>query len=191
MAASTLPRAPAYVCTDTVNEDGIPLVSKQPVTVDFIEHRISEFRDSRGNLPCRWNVDQEKFVAKQLREQESDIPLELFEEEIRKSKMQLTATNESFSYALDKLKAESKDKSIALLDLNACHDWEEVAKALEKLTESYHDDKSTWAKVRKIFRNVGDNSKSIQSFVHLLPDGQYKTLTGGLTLILTVRMRGT
>jgi hypothetical protein len=170
----------------SVENEAFPLPSKQHISVDFIENRTSEFRDNQGQLPCRYDPMQHKFVPKPFDEPDTEISPDVFEEEVKKSKMQLVATNESFSRALDKLKATSKEKAVACVNLSACDDWEDVGKALENLTTEYHSDKGAWAKVRKVFRNVGDNSKSIQTFVHLLPDGQYKSLAGGLTLILTV-----
>jgi hypothetical protein len=174
-----------------VEKQEIPLPSKQHVAVDFIENRASDFRDIQGNLPCRYDVNQEKFVPKPTREADSSISLDVLEEELNKSKMQLTTTNESFSRAIRKLKAESKDNAVATFNLSDCHDWEEVGQAMERLTAEHSSDKNAWAKVRKMFRAVGDNSQSIQSFVGLLPDGQYKSLAGGLTIILTVSMSGT
>jgi len=137
-------------------------------------------------MPCRYDPNQQQFILDYFEVRNPEMPLEVLEEEVNKSKMQIVVTNEAFSRALCRLKAESKDRAVACVNLSDCHDWEDVGKALEKMTAEYKDDKSAWAKVRKVFRNVGDHSKSIQSFVHLLPDGQYKTLAGGLTLILTV-----
>jgi len=137
-------------------------------------------------MPCRYDPNQQHFVLNNFEVQKPEISLDTLEEEVNESKMQIVVTNEAFSRALCKLKAESKDRAVACMNLSDCHDWDDVGKALEKMTADYKDDKSAWAKVRKVFRNVGDHSKSIQSFVHLLPDGQYKSLAGGLTLILTV-----
>jgi hypothetical protein len=113
--------------------------------------------------------------------------LEDYEQELKESKLRVVATKESFANALSALKKKkSKDKKIASFDPDSCHDWNEITELIHVVVKEYHRDDTAWGQIRVAFRCVGANAKSIQSFVGLLPDGEYKTLCGGLTLILTV-----
>jgi len=166
-------------------DDGIPCLSKQSISVDFIEHHNLDFRDAQGELPCKYDPSRQQFVA---RPAAWHATLADNEEEWRQSKLRVVTTAESFSNALLTLKAKkTKDGKISSFDLDSCHGWEEVTELIQEVVEEYHNKDTVWAKIRGEFRRVGDNAGSIQSFVSLLPDGHYKTLCGGLTLILTVR----
>jgi hypothetical protein len=157
----------------------------QPISVDFIENRDAGFRNDQGELPCKFDPSCQKFVARPVA---SSAVLDDNAEELRESKLRLVATTESFSNALAilKKKKKSKDKKIANFDLNSCHDWKDITELIHGVAKEYHKNDTTWDHIRGAFRRVGDNAQSIQSFVGLLPDGEYKTLCGGLTLILTV-----
>jgi len=166
-------------------DDGFPAPSMQPISVDFIENRYAGFRNTEGELSCEFDHSLQQFVAPPFAI--SGVALEDYEAELRDSKLRVVATTQSFENALSSLKRKkSKDKKIASFDLDSVHDWKEVTDLIQVVVKDYHKDDSTWAHIRGAFRRVGDNAKSIQTFVGLLPDGEYKTLCGGLTLILTV-----
>jgi len=165
--------------------DVFPSLSAQPISVDFIENRQKLYRDAQGELPCTFDPSSQKFVARPL---PWETAFDDSEEELRQSKLMVVATTESFSKALLTLKEKNAgDKTIASFDLESCHDWKEITERIQVVADSYHNKGTTWRKIRSTFRRVGDNAKSLQTFVSLLPDGEYKTLCGGLTLILTVR----
>ncbi|KAI4673643.1 uncharacterized protein J4E88_008699 [Alternaria novae-zelandiae] len=156
----------------------------QPISVDFIENRNTIFRNAQGDLPCKYDVGSQKFVAPPVTFGGA-VPDD-YEEQLRESKLKVVATKESFSKALSALKTKkAKDKKIASFDLDACYDWKEITDVIHGVVTDYHKNDTTWSNIRGAFRRVGDNAKSIQPFVGLLPDGEYKTLCGGLTLILT------
>jgi hypothetical protein len=167
-------------------DDGFPAPSMQPISVDFIENRNAGFRNAEGELPCEFDPNSQKFVAPPFLL--GGAVLDHEEEELRESKLRVSTTTESFTSALAALKKKrkSKDQTIANFDLDSCHDWKEITELIHVVVKDYHKDDTTWGHIRGAFRRVGDNAKSIQSFVGLLPDGEYKTLCGGLTLILTV-----
>jgi len=168
-------------------DDGFPALSMQPISVDFIENRDAGFRNAEGELPCNFDPSSQKFVVPPFAV--GGAVLDHEEEALRESKLRVVATTESFAHALAALKAKkkSKNQAIANFDLNSCHDWEGITEHIDLVVENYHQDDTTWGHIRRAFRRVGDTATSIQSFVGLLPDGEYKTLCGGLTLILTVR----
>ena len=166
-------------------DDGFPAPSMQPISVDFIENRNTIFRNAQGELPFKYDIGSQKFVAPPVTF--DGAVLDDYEEQLRESKLRVVATKESFSKALSALKTKkAKDKKIASFDLDACHDWTEITNAIHGVVENYHNDDTTWGRIQTGFRRVGDNAKSLQSFVGLLPDGAFETLCGGLVLILTV-----
>jgi len=166
-------------------DDGFPAPSMQPISVDFIENRDAGFRNAEGELPCNFDPSSQKFVAAPFAF--GGAVLDHEEEALRESKLRVVATKESFAHALAALKSKkkSKNEAIANFDLNSYHDWEEITEHIDLVVKNSHQDDTTWGHIRRAFRRVGDNATSIQSFVGLLPDGEYKTLCGGLTLILT------
>ncbi|PSN71370.1 hypothetical protein BS50DRAFT_673933 [Corynespora cassiicola Philippines] len=162
-------------------QDSIPRVLEQPLAVDFLQNRQEEF--GALNLPYdasqgRFLVDERSFSA-QIARVEKDS---LSEEHM----LSVRSTTESFHKAVEQLKKEGKDrKDIKEFDLNDVKDWNDVTQLVKTAETNYSNDEKKGGKIRKFFRKVGDNGKSIQSFVGLLPDGSYKTLCGGVTLILT------
>jgi hypothetical protein len=168
-------------------DDGFPRPSKQSIAIDFLENRNEDFRNAQGEFPCRFDPSRQKFVARPVAFPSHDIPPDATEDELRKSKLEVVATTKSFSNALAALKSKkSKNETIASFDLDTCHDWEEVTARIQTVVDEYGKTDTIWGKLRGAFREVGGNARSIQAFVGLLPDGEYKTLCGGLTLILTV-----
>lgn len=178
-------------CTEDDLE--LPLPSQQPLEVDFIQQRVTEYRDVNGALPAKYDVGSQRFVERTrrvtFRTTGAGTSFDLAPDEMQDSQLALVATTESFSQAIAELQTKNKKKDeIANFSLlSECHNWDEVAKVLQRAERSYEDTDSVSGKIRKAFRRVGNHSKSIQSFVGLLPDGNYKTLCGGLTLVLTVR----
>ncbi|KAI4657107.1 uncharacterized protein J4E79_007723 [Alternaria viburni] len=154
----------------------------QPLSVDFIENRRAG-----GEPEVNFDPSAQRSVTLPV---DSDIAmLDHGDEELQESKLQAKATEESFAAALVALKRKKKntnDPKIEDFDLDACHDWTEITNAIHGVVENYHNDDTTWGRIQTGFRRVGDNAKSLQSFVGLLPDGAFETLCGGLVLILTV-----
>ena len=165
-------------------DDVFPFPSTQPISVDFIENRDAGFRNAEGDLQCKFDPIRQTFVPRPV---VPDTALEDQEAALEESKLQVVATTESFVKAISALKKKkSKEKKIASFDLDSCHDWKDITLLIQEVVKDYHKDDSTRGRLRGQFRRVGDNAKSIQTFVGLLPDGEYKTLCGGLMLILTV-----
>jgi hypothetical protein len=168
-------------------ENSFPTPSQQPLAVDFIEHRKTDLRDFAGELPCNFDVKRQKFVPKPgpLPDGRDMTGLEVVD--LEESNLHLAKTTKSFNDAISKLKAEeSKGTVIKNFALSDCNSWDEVMKTMDMAAKQYEGRDSKLGKVRNAFRRIGDNASSIQAFVGLLPDGNYKTLCGGLTLILTV-----
>jgi hypothetical protein len=172
------------------DEDDIPLPSQQPLEVGFIENRVTDYRDTDGKLPAKFDVKKQKFVrkAETVTFRTNDVVFDLEPEQGQTSDLALVVANESFTRAIEQFKREKSRKTeianFSLLD--ECHNWAEVVQVIRKSQENYKSEAGVQGKIRNVFRRIGDNAKSIQSFVGLLPDGSYKTLCGGLTLILTV-----
>jgi len=177
--------------TDSSAEDEIPLPSQQPLEIDFMEHGMNEYRDTNGKLPAKYDANKRRFVQRPrkvtFRSAGAATSFDLSPDESQANELSLVATTESFNEAIEKLQAKNKnDDKIAKFSLSDCHDWNEVSKVLKNAEKTYENGDSVSGKIRRAFRRVGNHSKSIQSFVGLLPDGNYKTLCGGLTLVLTV-----
>ena len=166
----------------TTSEDEIPLPSQQPVQVDYLQNRQDDFR--RGSV--KYDSRKQRFVP-----DSQDFTMDIVSSDMeivqRETELQLTNTTLSFEKAVEELqKKKSSESEIAQFNLAGVHDWKEVRQVVKSAESSYLKKDSVSGKVRKAFRKVGENAKSIESFVGLLPDGNYKTLCGGLTLILRV-----
>ena len=175
--------------------DDLPLVSQQPLEVDYIENRLPDYRDKDGKLPAKFNVEKQKFIPRPLtrtrtpKARNLSLSFDLKPGELQQNQLALDSTTTSFNTAIKQLKAEKggKSKIVKFQLLQDCHNWAEVSNAIELAVATHESDASVGGKFRKMFRRVSNHAESIQSFVGLLPDGNYKTLCGGLTLILTVR----
>lgn len=173
------------------DSDEIPLPSQQPLAVDFIENHTLVCRDSNGTLPAKYDSNKQKFVRRRqkaaVRQQSLTFDTNLEQETT--NALALSATEDSFSRAVEHLKSKKGDKKeiSSFRLLSDSHSWDEVLQVVQKAESAYSADEGAGGKFRKVFRRLGDNAKSVQPFVGMLPDGSYKTLCGGLTLILTVR----
>ena len=166
-------------------DGGFPAPSMQPISVDFIENRDTSFRNAEGELPCNFDQSSQKFVAPPFAF--GGAVLDHEEEALRESKLRVKATTGSFAAALAALKKKtekSTDPKIADFDLDASYDWKEITQLIQVVAKSRDDAK--WGRICKAFRRVGDNARAVQSFVGLLPDGEYAILCRGLVLMLTV-----
>jgi len=167
--------------------DSFPGPSQQPLAVDFIENRETDLRDPAGELPCVFDVKRQKFVAKTVLLPHAHDAMSLTDVELEESNMHLIKTAETFGNAINMLKSkEPQNPVIKNFSLGACDNWEEVMRTMDLAAKQYESRDTKSGKFRSAFRKFGDHSASIKAFVGLLPDGNYKTLCGGLTLILTV-----
>ncbi|KAI4639382.1 hypothetical protein J4E93_009210 [Alternaria ventricosa] len=106
-------------------DDGFPAPSMQPISVDFIENRYAGFRNTEGELSCKFDHSLQQFVTPPFAA--SGVALEDYEAELRDSKLRVVATTQSFETALSSLKRKkAKDKKIASFDLDSFHDWKEA-----------------------------------------------------------------
>jgi hypothetical protein len=167
-------------------QDSFPGPSQQPLAVDFLENRNNDLRDATGEIPCTFDVKRQRFVPRPAPPITQNA-ITLVDVELEESNMHLLKTTESFTNAINTLKTkESQNPTIKDFRLSDCNSWEEVMKTMDLAAKQYESRDTKLGKVRSAFRKVGDNGASIQAFVGLLPDGNYKTLCGGLTLILSV-----
>lgn len=167
--------------------DLFPSPSRQPLAVDFIENRDTDLRDPAGELPCKFDTERQKFVPKPVSNLDAQNMTHITDLELEQSNLHLMRTTESFSNAISMLKSkESKNEKIQHFTLSDCDNWEEVIRTMDLAVKQYESRDTKSGKFRSAFRKFGDHSASIKAFVGLLPDGNYKTLCGGLTLILTV-----
>jgi hypothetical protein len=168
-------------------DNRFPTPSQQPLAVDFLENRKLEYRSVDGDLSCTYSVDKQEFVERPLTRAAQNIRSMDAEEEVPRSDARLAERNAGFLAAVERLKKKDGKKGVASkFDLSGCHDWTEVMRVVKQVEEAYQNDDSKSGKVRKVFRNISEHSESLKAFVNVLPDGNYKTLCGGLTLILTV-----
>ncbi|KAH6288687.1 hypothetical protein HBI39_215080 [Parastagonospora nodorum] len=171
------------------NFDSFPSPSRQPLAVDFIENRNTDLRDPTGELRCVFDVERQRFVPKTASLPHARNAMSLTDVELEESNMHLIKTTESFADAINTLKSkESQDSVIKKFSLSACDNWEEVMRTMDLAAKKYESRDTKSGRFRSAFRKFGDHSASIKAFVGLLPDGNYKTLCGGLTLILTAMM---
>ncbi|KAF2647421.1 hypothetical protein K491DRAFT_310216 [Lophiostoma macrostomum CBS 122681] len=163
-----------------------PLPSEQSIEIDFIENRDIDLNLTGRERKCTFDTERKKFVPQAtFRETVFDG---VSEPAIR---LELQGTQDSLIAAIEKLKG-AKGKSstkIASFHISDAHCWNDVIKIVAEAEQDYLEDESLSGKVRKAFRRIGDDAKSIKPFINLLPDGNYKTLCGGLTLILTAMMK--
>ncbi|KAI9695093.1 MAG: hypothetical protein M1820_008918 [Bogoriella megaspora] len=159
----------------------MPLPSTQPLAVDFLQNR--------RNTGLKFDPQKQHFVA-ELRE---PAPWEATPDALalhKENGLELVEMTSSFTSAIQELqKKKANEPAIARFSFKDARDWGDVDSILRSAKKNYLDKDSLSGKIRKMFRSIGKNGKSIQSFIGLLPDGNYKTLCGGLTLILSAMMR--
>lgn len=162
-----------------------PLPSSQGFEVDFLQNRPSPFQ--RQASDCIFQPDKQQFAPR--------TKANLFKDTVfgdtsnASNQKQLKHTQDSLQAAIRALKSNKSknDAMIATFDICEAGSWTDVIAAVKEAEEKYLRDDSPTEKIRKAFRKVEDNSKSIQPFLGMLPDGEYKILCGGLTLILKAR----
>lgn len=178
----------------TETEDVGPVPSQQPLAVDFIENRLT-YRTAQVELPVRFDTRKQKFVDREVQLQTTTVSLNVNNEELLETQLALEKTNENFKRAVKAFLQKKRDKAkkkltkgpaIVRFDVEAIHDWKGACQALESAISEYENDKTVSGKLRGTFRRISNKADSMKAFVGLLPDGSYKTLCGGLTLILTV-----
>jgi hypothetical protein len=170
-------------------EERYPTPSSQSPAVDYLENRSTNFLAVDGDTLLRFDSARDKFVARSSTLSFEESVNNVTSEELELSTRQLSERTNCFHVAIEKLKGDKKvggESKIAEFRLSECHDWEHVTEVVQQAVNEYHDTDTKWGSIRAAFRRVGAKAASIQSFVNLLPDGNYKTLCGGLTLILTV-----
>ena len=171
----------------TVRSRSFPLPSSQDLGVDFLENRPSPFQKHTQN--CVFDPDKQQFAPK---DQFASFADTVFNDATSAdNKVQLENTRTSLQAAIQAFKDQhdQKDKKNAkatTLTISDGSTWSDVIAAVRAAEETYLKDESPTGKIRKAFRKVEEHSRSIQPFLGMLPDGEYKTLCGGLTLILKV-----
>lgn len=166
-------------------QSNFPLVSRQQLSVDFLDNRMPELQDSQGNLPCTFDHEKQLYVARQGGQagEESRRTFEFDEPELENDALLQT---EQFKAALEEFKKKSHDAKVRHFDVEGAHDWRDVLKVVNKARDDYHSTESISGKLRDFFHKIGDRGEAFMPFLKLLPDGNYKTLCGGLELILGV-----
>jgi hypothetical protein len=167
--------------------DAIPRPSEQPLEVDYLQNRHPEY--SNDNIV--FDPENKKFVPQPLPIAVRRVSFDTLSlRDPHAHELQIVRTTESFKNAVERLvKQKSKDKQLAEFNLSNVTSWSDVNTIMAGAEKKYANMDSTSGKIRNFFHKIGDNGKSIKSFVGLLPDGNYKTLCGGLTLILSVSIR--
>lgn len=76
------------------------------------------------------------------------------------------------------------------IDWRQAHTWEEVLEQIEKAARSFDNTASTWGKVRKFFRSMGNKHQVFTIWPEILPSqSQYCSMVcGGLKLVFGVRL---
>jgi hypothetical protein len=167
--------------------DSFPSPSRQPLAVDFIENRNTDVLDTVGELLCTFDVERQKFIPKIASLAHDHNAMSLTDVELEESNMHLVKTTENFANTINMLKSkDSQSTAVKNFSLSACDNWEEVMRTMDLAAKQYESRDTKSGKFRSAFRKFGEHSASIKAFVGLLPDGNYKTLCGGLTLILSV-----
>jgi hypothetical protein len=164
-----------------------PLPSKQSIEVDFIENREVELQKVGIERAYTFNSEKKRFVAQTaVQEISYDEPCEPV------SPLELQRTRDELQSAIDLLKERKgkKNEAVAKFELSDPHSWADVVRILTEVELAYLSKDSISGTVRGAFRKIGEHGKSIKPFIQMLPDGSYKTLCGGLTLILTVSVSG-
>lgn len=162
-----------------------PLPSMQGLEIDFLENRSSNFEKHVDG--CKFDTNKQKFTPISNDVMLKDVVFS--NSSSKENRTRLKNTHELLLAAIQSLKEREghKNAHIAAFDISQSRTWEDVIAAVKAAEEKYLQDDSTTGKIRKAFRQVEDNASSIQPFIGMLPDGEYKTLCGGLTLILKVR----
>ncbi|KAJ4291996.1 hypothetical protein N0V90_009895 [Kalmusia sp. IMI 367209] len=170
-----------------VRSKTFPLPSSQGLEVDFLENRPSDFQ--KPGSACVFDANRQQFTPKDNVERFKDT---IFQNDTsRGNQIQLKHTQDSLQAAIQTLKDKKgkKNDEIAAFNLSEARTWGDVVTAVQAAEETYLKDDSPTGKIRKAFRKVEDNAKSMQPFLGMLPEGEYKTLCGGLTLILKGMMK--
>ncbi|KAF2232926.1 hypothetical protein EV356DRAFT_578003 [Viridothelium virens] len=163
----------------------IPLPSEQPLEVDYLQNRQYHYK----NTNVTFDVERQHFVPNPLEPDQHRLPFDSLVLS-RENELQLARTTSSFTKAVKELqKRKGSEVEIGKFSFEGAHNWNEVDEIVKSAEGKYLKKDSVSGKIRAMFRKIGSNGKSLQSFVGLLPDGNYKTLCGGLTLILSAMMR--
>lgn len=160
-----------------------PLPSNQSIEVDFIENREVELQKAGIEKSYTFSSEKKRFVAQTaVQEISYDDPRKPV------SPLELQRTRDELQTAIDHLKERKgkKNDAIAKFELSDPHSWADVVRVLTEVEVAYLNKDSISGKIRAACLRIGENGKSIKPFIQMLPDGSYKTLCGGLTLILTV-----
>ena len=158
--------------------------SEQALEVDYLENRQQDYQ----NPYVGFVVKKQRFAPAEKEPCRRRVSFDLAVS-IRENYLQLASTTSSFTNAVKELQRKKGDEAdIKRFSLDGAHDWKEVQDIVKSAETRYFKKDSVSGKIRAMFRKIGDNGKSIQPFIGLLPDGNYKTLCGGLTLVLTVRI---
>jgi len=169
----------------TTKSHTFPLPSQQSIEVDFIENRQGGLQRAGIEQSCTFDTERRKFVSQTV------VGASFYDEQLELANpLELQETRDNLQKAIDHLKDHKAKKSqkIANFCLSDAHCWTDIVRIVTEAEASYLKDDTTSRKVRKAFRKLGENAKSIKPFVGLLPDGNYKTLCGGLNLVLTVSL---
>lgn len=168
------------MATPTI-ETSIPRPSAQPLEVDYLQNRLED--DQYANTA--FDVEKQQFVPQKQTAALRSVSFDLLPEEDHD--LQVARTTQSFKNAIEILKKKKgKEKAISKFSFDGATSWNDINQIMKTAEIEYLDEDSASGKIRKFFRRIGSNGKSIQSFVGLLPDGNYKTLCGGITLVLKV-----
>ncbi|KAL9622667.1 MAG: hypothetical protein Q9160_002977 [Pyrenula sp. 1 TL-2023] len=149
---------------------------------------MPELQDSQGNLPCTFDHEKQLYVARQNGQGSggSETTIEWNEPEIEHDAIVQT---EQFKAALEEFKKRSRNATVRHFDVEGAHDWRDVLKVVNKARDDYHSTENVSGKLRDFFHRIGDRGEAFMPFLKLLPDGNYKTLCGGLELILGAVLR--
>ncbi|KIW06452.1 uncharacterized protein PV09_02896 [Verruconis gallopava] len=155
----------------------IPNVLKQRLTVDFMEKRIIPEK----KLAVRYDRRRDSYVHDSRAVNSPEL------EEFFKSNEEVQLWKQIEDDTKDWLEevhnlSQSEKKEFIVADAN----FQAVIDTVKKVQDEYYSKDTMTAHMRDCFRKISGKAERVQPWLELLPDGAYKTLCGGLKLVVEV-----
>lgn len=162
----------------------IPLPPQQPLAVDFLQRRASILRDPNGAFPFRYDREVSAFILPDSEIDNDQIQRRILA--LSRAQGEVQEAKASFESAIERMKAKSGDSTVTQFDIHRGGDWKTISQHLQSAQSQYLKEDTVSKQIFARFRKMMDGSDWLLPFVKLLPDGMYKTLSGGLKLVIMV-----
>ena len=164
---------------------GIPHISRQPPSVDYIDNELAEHHDLFKNPLARYDSALDKYVPIPSVDAgmvphlsaDGDAESNLPSRPTRPPVDAMTFWDSVFPGAMRTFERENKavrGRDGSVYDIRSASDWNSVYSRLQRARERYDDTKKGfWGHAKRFNRQAADNSDPASQIVRLLPDVDY------------------